>query len=177
MNRKSTFYNSGTDKNALGIGLMLAFCLIAPVLDVFAKLASEEIPIIQITSVRFFGQGILMFLIIEILQKPIKVPANFLAPLFWRAIFLLTATYCFFFAIKTMPIADAVAIVFIEPFILLLIGKFVFEEEVGVRRFTACAIGFIGVILVIKPSFINFGFVALYPLGTAIGFGLYIIST
>ena len=177
MNRKSTFYNSGTDKNALGIGLMLAFCLIAPVLDVFAKLASEEIPIVQITSVRFFGQGILMFLIIGILQKPIKVRPDFLAPLFWRAIFLLTATYCFFFAIKTMPIADAVAIVFIEPFILLLIGKFVFEEEVGVRRFTACAIGFIGVILVIKPSFINFGFVALYPLGTAIGFSLYIIST
>ena len=76
-----------------------------------------------------------------------------------------------------MPIADAVAIVFIEPFILLLIRKFVFEEEVGVHRFTACAIGFIGVILVIKPSFINFGVVALYPLGTAIGFGLYIIST
>ena len=76
-----------------------------------------------------------------------------------------------------MPIADAVAIVFIEPFILLLIGKFIFNDIVGFRRLTACAAAFIGVILVIKPSFMNFGFVALYPLGTAVSFALYMIST
>ena len=76
-----------------------------------------------------------------------------------------------------MPIADAVAIVFIEPFILLLIGKFFLAETVGMRRLIACTTGFLGVILVIKPSFINFGFVAVYPLGTAISFAFYVIST
>ena len=76
-----------------------------------------------------------------------------------------------------MPIADAVAIVFIEPFILLLIGKYFLKDAIGVRRLTACAIGFFGVILVIKPSFMNFGFVAFYPLGTAFSFAFYIIST
>ena len=76
-----------------------------------------------------------------------------------------------------MPIADAVAIVFVEPFILLLIGRFLLQESVGVRRLTACTVGFIGVILVIKPTFMNFGFVVLYPLGTAVSFALYVIST
>ena len=166
-----------TDKNILGIGLMLGFCLIAPVLDVFAKLASEEIPIAQITTIRFVGQAIFMFLVIIIFKRPIEVPLKLFLSLFYRAIFLITATYCFFFAIKTMPIADAVAIVFIEPFILLLIGKFFLKESVGLRRLTACTIGFVGVILVIKPSFMSFGFVALFPLGTAISFALYILST
>ncbi len=166
-----------TDKNILGIGLMLGFCLIAPVLDVFAKLASEEIPIAQITTIRFVGQAIFMFLVIIIFKRPIEVPLKLFLSLFYRAIFLITATYCFFFAIKTMPIADAVAIVFIEPFILLLIGKFFLKESVGLRRLTACTIGFVGVILVIKPSFMSFGFIALFPLGTAISFALYILST
>jgi len=166
-----------SDKNVLGICLMLGFCLIAPILDVFAKLASQEIPIAQITTIRFIGQAVIMFILMVALKKQISVPLKLLLPLFYRAIFLISATYCFFFAIKTMPIADAVAIVFIEPFILLLIGKFLLKESVGIRRLTACSLGFVGVILVIKPSFINFGFVALYPLGTAICFALYIVST
>lgn len=177
MEIKTIRSDTSTDKNLLGIGLMLGFCFIAPVLDVFAKLAAAEIPIAQITTIRFAGQAVFMFIIMLILKRPIAVPLKLLLPLFYRAICLITATYCFFFAIKTMPIADAVAIVFIEPFILLLIGKIVLKESVGMRRLTACAIGFVGVILVIKPSFMNFGFVALYPLGTAISFALYIIST
>ena len=156
---------------------MLGFCFLAPLLDVFAKLASEQISIAQITTIRFLGQVFFMLLIILILKKRIKVPVSLLFPLFSRALFLMIATYCFFSAIKVMPIADAVAIAFIEPFILLLIGKFIFKESLGIRRLSACTIGFIGVILVIKPSFANFGFVALYPLGTAFSFAFYIIST
>ena len=156
---------------------MLGFCLLAPLLDVFAKLAAKEIPILQITIVRFVGQAFLMFLGLKLLSKPTKVPIKLLKPLLYRAIFLLSATYCFFFAIQTMPIADAVAIVFVEPFILLFIGKFYFKDSIGIRRFSACCIGFFGVILVMKPSFMNFGLISLYPLGTAIGFAFYMIST
>ena len=156
---------------------MLGFCSIAPVLDVFAKLAAQEIPIAQITTTRFLGQAIFMILLLKILSKPLKSNINLLPALFYRATFLLIATYCFFFAIKSMPIADAVAIVFIEPFILLLIGKFYFKEMVGLRRLSACCVGFLGVFLVIKPSFIDFGYVALYPLGTAVSFAFYMIST
>ncbi len=168
---------SHSDRNLLGIVLMLAFCIVAPLLDVFAKLAATEISIAQITSVRFVGQLFFMLLIILMLKKSIKTPKQFLFQLVSRAMFLLIATYCFFSAIKTMPIADAVAIVFVEPFIILLIGKFFFKEAIGIRRLSACSIGFFGVILVIQPSFINFGFVAFYPLGTAFSFALYVINT
>jgi hypothetical protein len=68
-------------------------------------------------------------------------------------IILIIAIYCFIAAIAVMPIADALAIVFIEPFILLIMAKWLFNEQVGRRRITAIGIGFIGVILVIQPSF------------------------
>ena len=102
MDRKIIIKKNNSDQTTLGIGLMMSFCFFAPVLDVFAKLAAVEIPIAQITSVRFVGQAVFIFLIIKILKRPIKVPLDLLLPLFYRAIFLLTATYCFFFAIKTI---------------------------------------------------------------------------
>jgi len=76
-----------------------------------------------------------------------------------------------------MPIADALAIVFVEPFILLLLGRFFFSEPVGSRRLTASLVGFCGVILVIQPSFSAFGAVAFFPLATALTFALYMLVT
>ena len=53
MQTQNIIGNSGLDKHVLGIALMVGFCCIAPLLDVFAKLASKEIPIGQIIAVRF----------------------------------------------------------------------------------------------------------------------------
>ena len=69
---------------------------------------------------------------------------------------LILSTYCFVAAIAVMPIADALAIAFVEPFILLVVGKYVFSESVGYRRLIACTVGFIGILLVIQPSFAAF---------------------
>ena len=80
-------------------------------------------------------------------------------------------------AVKVMPIADALAIVFVEPFVILLIGRLVLGEQVGPRRLAACAVGFAGSLIVIQPSFVQFGPVALFPLGTAVTFALYMLVT
>jgi len=76
-----------------------------------------------------------------------------------------------------MPLADALAIVFVAPFIVLLFGKFYLGEDVGPRRIWACLVGFVGVLFVIQPSFAAFGAVALIPLGTAVAFAFYILVT
>jgi drug/metabolite transporter (DMT)-like permease len=94
-----------------------------------------------------------------------------------RAVFLLASTFCFIAAIRVMPLADALAIVFVAPFIVLLVGKFYLGEDVGPRRVWAALVGFVGVLFVIQPSFAAFGAVALFPLGTAIGFASYILVT
>jgi len=94
-----------------------------------------------------------------------------------RALLLLFATFCFVAAISVMPLADALAIVFVAPFIVLLFGKFYLGEDVGPRRVAACFVGFIGVLFVIQPSFAAFGAVAFIPLGTAVSFAFYILVT
>ena len=94
-----------------------------------------------------------------------------------RALLLLFATFCFIAAIRVMPLADALAIVFVAPFIVLLVGKFYLGEDVGPRRVGAALVGFVGVLFVIQPSFTAFGAVAFIPLCTAVAFALYILVT
>lgn len=173
---QNTLAPSG-DRLSLGFVLMLGFCVFAPVLDVFAKLAAAEISVGQITAARFIVQGLVMLPVCVILGYRLTFTKPQAVALFWRAFFLAASTLCFVAAIAVMPIADALAIVFVEPFILLLLGKYLYGEDVGVRRLSAVSIGFIGVLMVIQPNFANFGYVALFPLGTAVSFALYMLNT
>ena len=169
--------NQVDDRVTLGIALMLGFCAVAPLLDVAAKLAAPTIPVSQITTTRFLLQGVIMLPICLWMRHPITIERSLLGLLALRGFFLILATYCFMAAIAVMPIADALAIVFIEPFILLVMGKWLFNEQVGRRRISASIIGFAGVLLVIQPSFSIFGLVALFPLGTALAFAFYMLVT
>ena len=156
---------------------MLGFCLTAPLLDVAAKLASASVPIGQITAARFIVQCALMAPFIWIMRLPLRVPQGQLMTLIARALLLMFATFCFIAAIRVMPLADALAIVFVAPFIVLLVGKFYLGEDVGVRRVGAALVGFVGVLFVIQPSFAAFGMVAIIPLVTAVAFAFYILVT
>ncbi|MBF2759231.1 MAG: DMT family transporter [Ectothiorhodospiraceae bacterium AqS1] len=156
---------------------MLGFCLTAPLLDVCAKLAAATIPVGQVTGARFLVQSLIMLPALILWRYPLRFDPSLLRLLFARALLLVLSTFCFVAAIASMPIADALAIAFVEPFLLLLIGKYALAEKVGPRRLAACAVGFGGVLLVIQPSFEAFGAVALFPLGTALFFALYMLIT
>ena len=93
-------------------------------LDVAAKLASSSVPVGQITAARFVVQCVLMAPFIWFMRLSLRVPRGQWLPLIVRALLLLLATFCFITAIRVMPLADALAIVFVEPFIVLLFGKF-----------------------------------------------------
>ena len=96
---------------------------------------------------------------------------------FLRAAMILGATSAFFSAIKYMPLADAMAIFFVEPFLLTLLSALVLKEAIGWRRILACGIGFCGALLVIQPAFDDVGWVAAYPLITAFLFAVYMLLT
>ncbi|MGJ8605392.1 MAG: DMT family transporter [Marivita sp.] len=166
-----------TDRILTGVALMIGFCVTAPLLDVAAKLASSSVPVGQITTARFVVQCLLMAPVVWLMGLSLKVPRGQWMALVLRAVLLLVATFCFIAAIRVMPLADALAIVFVAPFIVLLVGKFYLGEDVGPRRVAAALVGFVGVLFVIQPSFSAFGAVALFPLGTAVGFAFYILVT
>ena len=165
------------DRILAGVGLMVGFCVTAPLLDVAAKLASDSVPVGQVTAARFVVQCVLMAPIVWLMGLSVRVERADVLALVLRAVFLLVSTYCFIAAISVMPLADALAIVFVAPFIVLLVGKFYLGEDVGPRRVGAAVVGFVGVLFVIQPSFAAFGAVALFPLGTAVGFAFYILVT
>ena len=60
---------------------------------------------------------------------------------------------------------------------MLLLGHYVLGEEVGLRRMIACAVGFVGTLLVVQPSFQEVGWPALLPLGVALNFALFMLVT
>ena len=165
------------DRTLYGVALMLAFCVLAPVLDTCAKLATATIPVGQITTARFVVQSALMAPIAGLMGLDWRVSARDLRLLTLRAVLLIISTLTFVAATAVMPIADALAIVFIEPFILLLLGHLIFGNPIGPRRIAASIVGFVGVLLVIQPSIASYGTVALLPMGTALFFALYMLIT
>jgi drug/metabolite transporter (DMT)-like permease len=166
------------DTTLQGIVLMLTFCMIAPLLDVSAKLAANGgIPVGQITTARFLVQMLLMLPVVLVMGLSLRLTPRALAFIALRAVFLILSTFSFVSGIAVMPVADALAIAFVEPFILLVLGSFIFGDHVGPRRIAACAVGFGGALLVIQPSIQVFGLVALWPLGTAFFFAFYMLVT
>lgn len=165
------------DRILPGVALMIAFCVIAPLIDVSSKAASQAVPVGVVTLARFVVQAALMLPVVLVMGLSWRVTPVALRLLLARACASILATFCFIAAVQVMPIADALAVAFVEPFIILLIGKLVMQEQVGPRRLGAAVVGFGGALLVIQPSFAMFGPVALFPLGTALFFALYMLIT
>jgi drug/metabolite transporter (DMT)-like permease len=163
------------DRILLGVALMLGFVVTAPLIDVASKLAAQTVPVGEVTAARFLVQGLVMLPLV--LGHGLAPTWRLVGPVALRGLFLALSTFTFVSAIDVMPLADAIAIVFVMPFILLLLGRVMFGDAVGPRRIAACAVGFVGALLVIQPSLATFGLVALWPLGTAVSFALYMLVT
>ncbi|MEM7614281.1 MAG: DMT family transporter [Pseudomonadota bacterium] len=162
------------DKPLLGILLMLAFCMLAPLGDAIAKLLGETIPLLQLLLVRFAVQ---MLLLPFVGGRARGMSARIWRLTIWRTLLHIAGIGFMFVSLRYLPLADAVAIAFVMPFILLLLGKYVLAEVVGPRRLGACIVGFAGTLLVIQPSFVNVGWPALLPLIVAVVFALFMLVT
>lgn len=165
------------DQTLLGVALMLAFCVLAPLLDVSAKLATETIPVGQIVAARFVVQGALMVPIALAMGLDWRISPRTAALIVLRALLLMASTYSFVAAVAVMPIADALAIAFLSPLILLILGHFVFGNPVGPRRIGAAVVGFAGALLVIQPSLQIYGSATLFALACAFAFAFYMAVT
>ncbi len=168
---------ASADRVPLGVAFMLGFCAIAPLIDVFSKLATGSVSVGEVTLARFLVQGSLMAPVVLAMGLRLRMGGRELRLTLVRALVSILSTYCFVAAVRVMPLADALALVFVEPFIILLLGWALYGERVGPRRLGAAAVGFLGALLVVRPSFEAFGAVAFFPLGTALFFALYIIVT
>ncbi|MDF1778374.1 MAG: DMT family transporter [Rhizobiaceae bacterium] len=165
------------DRPVLGISLMLGFCALAPLGDSIAKLLGGTIPLGQLLIIRFGAQFLLLLPIIWLTKGTLRMSGRVLRLTIIRTVLHIIGIGTMFYALRFLPLADAIAIAFVMPFIMLLLGKLVLKEQVGPRRLAACAVGFVGTLLVIQPSFAAVGAPALLPLIVALVFALFMLVT
>ncbi|MCY4179242.1 MAG: DMT family transporter [Litoreibacter sp.] len=168
---------STADRPSLGIALMLGFCVLAPMGDALAKYLGDRIPLGQLLLVRFGVQAALLIPLVWFAARSFKMSRRVLRLTALRTALHIVGIGAMFTALRYMPLADTVAIAFVMPFIMLLLGKYVLGEEVGARRLIACIVGFAGTLLVIQPSFAAVGAPALLPLLVAVVFALFMLVT
>lgn len=162
---------------SFGLVLMVISVLISPLIDIFAKLAIATVPAAQITAARFVLQ--ILFIL------PIVLMRGTLFDLTWRKTglhmlrggLLVVTMMTFITTLKVMEVADAIAIFFVEPIILTILGSIFLKETIGWRRYTACAVGFLGALLVIQPSMQEVGWIALLPVVSAFGLAVFLLIT
>ena len=159
-----------------GMIYMTLAMLVIPGLDVFAKLLAQDMSSGQITWFRFVVQTALITPIVIVLKLYHFERGTILLQAM-RGILLAGATVFFFAALVKLSIAQAIAIFFVEPLILTIFSALFLGEVIRARRITAVIIGFIGALIIIRPSFAAVGVVALYPLVAAVCFALYMMIT
>ncbi len=164
------------DRPALGVLLMLAFCVLAPMGDAIAKLLGA-LPLGQVLLVRYAVQALILVPLVFATGRGLRLGPRLWGLTLVRTLLHILALGTFFAALRFLPMADAVAIAFVMPFILLLLGWLTLGEEVGRRRLAACAVGFLGTLLVVQPSFAAVGPPALLPLAVALLFALFMLVT
>lgn len=133
-----------------GIVLMLGAMAILPFMDVIAKtLGQWGLPIVIVVWGRLaFG---------ALAAWPIARGQG----TFWpdrpgfhllRAGLLASATFSFFLALKYLPIADALAIFFVQPLIVTALSGWLLSERVSLDRWIAVGVGFVGILVIIRPG-------------------------
>lgn len=137
----------------------------------------QSVPLGQLLLMRFAVQAVVLIPLVIITRRAWRMDGRVLRLVALRTGLHIAGIGAMVTALQYLPLADAVAIAFVMPFLMLLLGRCVLNEEVGGRRLIACVIGFIGTLLVIQPSFEQVGLPALLPLAVAVLFSLFILIT
>jgi len=136
---------------AFGFALMIALI----------KLAGQRLPVTEILFLRQIGMTLML--------APVLLP-NFretmhthrLGLQLTRIVLAVIAMTCGFSAVVHMPLADATALGFAKSFFVTIFAVIVLKETVGLYRWSAVAVGFIGVLVMVRPGTEGFSVYGLY---------------
>jgi len=141
-----------TNNSKLGLGYMFTGMFLFAAADAIAKLLTQTLPAIQIVWSR--QCGLLLGILIVIAIHGFKVLRTTQLKLqIGRGVLAATSATLFIIGVSHVPLADAVAITFVAPFMVTVMGAVILKEPVGIRRWSAVSIGFIGTLIVIRPGF------------------------
>jgi drug/metabolite transporter (DMT)-like permease len=115
------------------------------------RLLSTEIEGVQTAFFRaFFSVLFLLPLIFTGRVKPWK--STHIQGHFWRTLMGTMSMVLGFYALAMLPLADATALAFSQPLFSVVLAAIVLHEKVRWRRWTATIVGFIGVLVMVRPG-------------------------
>jgi len=161
----------------VGIGLMMAALVCFTAIDTSAKWLGRTLPPLEITFFRYF----VAFLLSAIVFNPVTARHAWTtrrpALQILRACFLLGSTAFNFVALRYLQLAETMSIVFAVPFVVAILSVPILGEQVGGRRWAAIAVGFLGVLLVTRPTPSHFDPAMLWAFAAASCYAGYVIVT
>ena len=142
---------SRISNNKIGIAYMFGGMFLFAAVDMQAKFLTETLHPLQIVWARQFGLflGVLVILayrgfgILRTQHLGLQVARGAMA---------VGSASIFIYAVSFVSLVDATTVTFVAPFMVTLIAASVLREPVGIRRWTAVAIGFVGVLIVTRPG-------------------------
>ena len=157
--------------------LNLSAWAVLPFMDTIAKYLSSELSFFQITWARyFFTVFFTLPFMFFFFRKNLTWSENPKLQIL-RGLTLLVANICFFYSISIISMAKALTLAFVAPLITTALSPIFLGEKVGIRRWTAVLIGFVGSLVVIRPGFLEFNLATIAALGTGCFYGIYLVIT
>ena len=157
------------DNTRLGLLMMLGFCILAPASDAFAKILGDGVPVLQIVIARFMVQLLLIRRNLWTRRRDTWMRGDRIGLVILRSALLLLAVTFLFLSLRYLPLADAIAIAYVMPFLVLGVG-WLTGDRASPLTLGLCLLGFVGTLMVVQPSFSEIGWPALLPIAVAIFF-------
>jgi drug/metabolite transporter (DMT)-like permease len=137
---------------SIAIALMFAALFCFACLDTSGKWLSRHIPIWEVVWARYMGATFFVLIFINPATTPRMLSTSRPGLQLIRALLLFGATALNFFALRWLQLAQTVSIAFAGPLLIALFAGPILGEWVGPRRLIAIIVGFLGVIVVTRPS-------------------------
>ena len=143
--------------------------------DALIKIISTETNIFLILLFRALLGFILLVIFLKIKKQPIIFKTNYPLLTTIRGILFFIAFCLYFFSLTKLSLAIAVILFFVSPFFITILSMIFLNEKIGLRRWLALIIGFIGVFLVMDPDIDNFNIYTTFPIICAFFYALTMI--
>ncbi len=150
-----------------GIALMCGAVACFALLDTTAKYLNLYMSTLQVVWARYTGAFLFPFIVSNPWTRPGLTRTNRPLLQLARSVLLLASTLCNFAALRYLQLDEAIALIFSTPFFVAALSGPMLGEWVRWRRWSAIAVGFLGVVVVARPGAASFHPAALLSLSAS----------
>ncbi len=166
---------SAKNNNPKGIILILLAMMVFSVQDSIMKYIYNFASLYEVYLIRTLVSFTIILLFLRLTKKPVVFKSQYPLLTFIRVILFFFGFSFFYVSLTVLPLATATALFFVTPFLITIFANLFLKEQIGIRRWSAVIIGFIGVYIILNPDFSNFDYMTLTPIMCAVCYSLSMI--